>query len=282
MNSLQWISDNGYYIWAGGKGPLILSGRVDTNVSGQAQEVKAPLQNGISSYDPTLEEMEISFGITLQISGTRNVRAKAMRDEWKNIVSFAFAPNCYGTLIYNTETGENYARCRPTSKPVVKEHQSGLVEWEIELVSDYPMWQGAEQSAYMGMLEKKLIYPVVLPAVYGEYKPGVTIDNAALVEVFPVYEVYSNLETFGVTNETTGKEFSINHAIDDDEKMVIDTYHKTVTLIHADGTAEDISHYLDGDFVTLCGGLNRLVAHNQIVSENPSCKIMWRLPKMEA
>lgn len=282
MQTIQWLSDNGHYIWIGNTGQYLLSGYVQTDIGSEAQTIKAPLQDGESTYDPTLDKMTITFQMALKIGGTRNVRAKTARDTMKNIVALAFSPNTFGRLIVNNDNGENYARCRPMTKPVIKKQTEGMILYEIELESDYPMWKGEEHSAFMGYLEKMLIYPVFLPAKYGDYYKGVSIDNEAMIDVYPIFEVSSNLEKFGVENQTTGREFEINHEIKNGETMIIDTYEKTVRLKKPDGAIEDISQYMDGDFLTLAPGVNELIAKNQLLDDTPACKIIWRLPRMDA
>ena len=282
IHSIQYRSDNGMYICTSRNGPYMLSGTVDTKVKSKANTVKPPGFDGASTYDPTLEQMEIVFRIAVNIGGNRNIPARTARDEMKNILSFCFSPNQFGSLIYNNSVGEHYARVRPTCKPEIVEQNESYVVYEIEMESDYPYWQGEKKTEFVGHLTKMLRYPVKLQSRYGIYQQGCVVYNPSPIKIYPVFELQSAVTQFKITNETNGEMFEINHAVASGETMRIDTYRNTVNLISQSGVITDVSNYVDGDFVTLASGKNRIISQNEISGDTPACKIVWRVPRAEA
>lgn len=260
----------------------MLSGTVETKVKSKANTAKPPGFDGASTYDPTLEQMEIVFKIAVNISGNRNIPARMARDEMKNILSFCFSPNQFGSLIYNNSAGEHYARVRPTCKPEIIEQSESYVVYEIELESDFPYWQGELKSEFVGSVTKLLRYPVKLPGKYGAYQQGCIVFNPSPIKIYPIFELQSAATQFTIKNETNGETFEINHAVVSGEIMRIDTYNNTVKLINQAGVISDVSNYVDGDFVTIASGKNRIISQNEVSGDTPACKIMWRVPRADA
>lgn len=282
QKSIQWTSDNGVYKFFGAVSPFFLVGDVETTVGSDAQTIKPPMWDGADTYNPTLEQMVIKFNVAVEVVGNGNIRAKQARDEFKNMLAFAFVPNQFGTIIYNNHAGEHYARCKPVQIPVPKDDNSNFITYTVELVSDFPMWQGKQHSAFVGSVTKLLRYPIRFPTRYGEYQQGCIIYNSAPTIIKPTFEVSSVLTSFEVSNETTGQSFSVNHQIISNEKMVIDTLNSTVRLHKSNGTIQDVTNNMDGDFIHLQSGENRLVARNQLSGGVPSCKVVWREPRANA
>lgn len=280
MVTIQWKSDNGIYLFAGNRGGFYLPAPIETTISSVVQAVRSPLRDGRKTYNPVLDRMVIRFDLAVEVRGTRNVNAFIMRDEIKNTVAEAFSPKRYGELICYNNAGEQYARCLPTQTPRIKSETSSLLVYDVELVSDYATWLGEKKEEFIGRKENLLLYPVTYPATYGSMIPGCIVMNTSRSIAYPVFEVSTSSAQFGVENQTTGKSFTLNHAIAAGEKAVIDTYENTVYLMAADGSATEISHYLDGDFVTLAPGKNILESHNDTLGDVPNCRMIWREQRM--
>ena len=280
MVNIQWRSDNGIYLCTSEKNGFVLGAPIETSISSSVQTVRSPLADGGKTYNPVLDRMVVNLTLAAAIRGTRNVNAFIVKDDLKNIMAAAFSPNTYGNLVCYNYSGERFARCLSTKTPKIQKEMSNMVIFEIELVSDSPTWLGEQKETFIGRKNNLLVYPVILPQVFSEMISGVVVHNTSRAEAYPVYEVSSASSVFQVENQTTGKSFTINHAILAGEKAVIDTYERTVRLQNANGVMSDISHYMDGDFVTLAPGKNIFESYNNTAGAVPNCKMLWREPRM--
>lgn len=277
MRTLQWISDNGHYILFCDKEPFVLTSPIRSDVGATAQTFKAPGQDGATTYNATLNQRTISFSFTLEAKGNSSLAASTVLDEQCDIINNAFIPKLQGWLIYNNGRGGNVIRARAIATPTAREQGHNFIKFDVEILTDSATWQDAElKSATLGELQKLWKFPFTLPMTFGIYTQYSTINIPSTEPVYPVFEIYSQLSTLKITNETTGEYIEVNHTIAENQYMRIDTAEKTVSLYEDGEYKEDVSNWADGDFIKLIKGDNRLKAENDTPSDIPAAAIFWR------
>lgn len=283
--TVQWVSDNGLYLYLGAAPPYMLNADVHTGLSGAAQVVKSPHQDGQTTYGVTLNARTISLTFTVHACGNYGLSAERVLDEHINYITEAFNPKVSGTLIYNNKRGGQRIRARAEAVPEPKEQGKYYAVYEMTLLTDAPYWEETtEQSSKLGELECKWKFPFVFPVIFGNYTQSRMIYNPTSLTIYPKIEVYTNSALIRITNETTEKFILVEHEIADGQKMVIDCAQKTVSLWteNAGGYvyAQDISNWvsLDSDFITLEPGKNQLKTENEKQNDVPAASIFWRNP----
>jgi hypothetical protein len=279
MNTVQWIADNGIYIHFGEKEPFILNSTLRRPLGGNAQIVKSAMQDGASTYITTLDQRNITVAFTAIAAGNSKLRTKTIRDEQSNLLSKAFLPKGMGWLVYQNGRGGQLIKARAITTPTVTGEGSNWVRYEVELLADSPYWHDSElHEIKIGDLRKLFSFPLTFPFMIGTYNPTSTINNPQSEEIKPLFEVYSVLNSLTITNLTTGAQMRVNRSIAENQKVIIDTAESLVSLYEDGVFAEDISNWLDGDFITLVKGGNVIKAENDVPDELPACKVFYRVP----
>lgn len=279
LYSLQWFSDSGIYIYMGEKEPFILNKPLHQVLGGQAQIVKAALQDGTSTYIKTLDQRNIPIEFTFIPKGNRKLKMKTVWDETSNLLSEAFLPKTMGWLIYENNRGGQIIRARAITTPTETSRGNGWIRYEVELLADSPYWQDSElHEDKIGDLQKKFSFPLSFPFKTGKYTNKSIITNPQSEEIKPIFEVYSVLNELTIKNETTGIEMVINHDIRENQKIIIDVAESTVSLYENGVFVEDISNWMDGDFITFKKGENVISVENDTPDDLTACKALYRIP----
>lgn len=279
MYTLQWHSDSGLYIHFGEKGPFVLNHPLRQVLGGNAQIIKASLQDGASTYNTTLDQRNIPVEFTVIAQGNSKLKLKTVLDEHSDLLSKAFLPKTMGWLVYQNNRGGQLVRARAITTPTITGKGSNWIKYEVELLADSPYWQDSElHEVKIGDLQKMFSFPMSFPFKTGIYTSSSTIHNPQAEGIKPIFEVYSVLNSLTVENETTGLVMTINHDIAENQKMIIDVLESTVSLYEDGVFVEDISNWMDGDFITFTKGDNIIRVSNDIPDDLPACKAIYRIP----
>lgn len=279
MYTAQWFSDSGIYIHFGEREPFILNTSLNQPLGGAAQTIKAALQDGATTYIKTLDQRTIPMQFTLIAKGNSKLKMKTVLDEQANLLSKAFLPKTMGWLLYQNSRGGNLIRARAITTPTETGRTSNTIKYEVELVADSPYWQDSElHQIKIGDLQKLFRFPLRFPFKMGRYKSTSVIHNPQEEEIKPIFEVYSVLNELVIENITTGKAMTINHDIAENQKMIIDTAESTVSLYENNVFVQDISNWMDGEFITFVKGDNVIKVANDVPDELPACKAIYRIP----
>lgn len=279
MYTLQWYSDNGIYIQFGNKEPFILNTPLHQVLGGNAQIVKSALQDGASTYGATLDQRHIPIEFTVVSRGNSKLKLKTVQDEHSDLLSKAFLPKTMGWILYQNGRGGQLIRARAITTPTIISRGSSWIKYEVELLADSPYWQDSElHEVKIGDLQKGFSFPLMFPFYVGSYTNKSTIHNPQTEKIKPIFEVYSVLNNLTIANETTGAEMIINHDITENQTMIIDVSESTVSLYEGGVFIEDISNWLDGDFITFVKGDNVISVENDAPDELTACKAIYRIP----
>lgn len=277
MRSIQWVSDNGHYILFCDKPPYILNTALRSDVGAVAQIFKAPFQDGATTYNASLEQRTITFPFTLIAKGNTGLKAKTVLDEHCNILNTAFTPKTIGWLIYTNNSRQQVIRARAVATPTVKDQGMNHINFDLELLTDMAVWQSEKlNSTTIGELSKSWMFPFTFPVIFGNYTQFSTVNNPSTENIYPTFKVTSQLSTLKITNVTTSEYLEVTHTIAENQYMVIDTFEKTVSLYENGVYLDDVSNWMDGDFIKLASGGNVLKVENNIPNDIPAVVMYWR------
>ncbi|MHC1694612.1 MAG: hypothetical protein AB9835_04905 [Eubacteriales bacterium] len=232
MEKIQWTSENGVSVTLLDTPPLILERLNGNDVSGNAQAVRAPGQDGETVYNITRSARTVNIVGHIWTTGSHLKTVEAAVEEQKNYLCYTFDPKYFGTLIYTTDAGAKMLRCRPVALPVFGKPHHGLTSFDIDLRSERWDWVDAKEiSASIGKVQPNWFFPYFvwgspLAFVYAT----MTLRNDTPYELSPVVTVYNCDTAVEVANQTTGQTLRFNHAVGADEKLIVDTENATAIL----------------------------------------------------
>ena len=181
--------------------------------------------------------------------------------------------------MYQNGRGGQLVRARAITTPTETGRTHNTIKYEVELVADSPYWQDSElQEVKIGDLQGLFSFPLRFPFKMGRYTSSSTIYNPQDEEIKPIFEVYSVLGKLVIENTMTGGEMTVNHNITAEQKMIIDVGEGTVSLYQNGNFVQDISNWLEGDFITLAPGKNIIKVANDVPDDLPACKLLYRIP----
>ncbi len=263
----------------GDKEPFILNKPLHQTLGGRAQIVKAALQDGANTFVKTLDQRYIPIEFTLISKGNSKLKMKTVQDEHSNLLSKSFLPKTMGWLLYQNQRGGQLIRARAITTPTITSKGPNWIKYEVELLADSPYWQDSElHQVKIGDLQKMFKFPLAFPFKTGYYTNKSTIHNPQDEEIKPIFEIYSVLNELIIKNETTGAEMTINHNITEGQTMIIDVMESTVSLYENGVFVEDISNWMDGDFITFVKGDNVISVTNDLPDDLTACKAIYRIP----
>lgn len=279
-----WQSEAGFTVKIGYP-PVTLKDITDS-LNGMAQVVKAPGQDGATTYKMTLGQPVINVTGSLNVPWAPMDEQRAALDELEDMMKRAFMPNRFGLLVDNRANGGRQIRCRPLTKPAFSTRQQGARNFDIEFVADKPMWESTTETKLdLGRVMGGFGFPLRLPTKMGTYYKDGYIDNPTGDDIYPIVEIYTTSEYVAVTNVTTGKKAQINQPIGVDQKMIIDMYNTRATLWQLDSDNDwqqisNVSNWLSGDseYWALVPGMNKITLNNEIPGESVIATISFRMP----
>ena len=288
MRTATWYADSGDVVQFGDAPPYLLRA-LDDSLGASAEVVRAPRQDGVTTYYTALDNHTVNLTGHLVAYGSRTLPAQTVLDRRRAALCSAFAPHRFGTLIYHTEDGNRQIRCRPIAAPTFGRRVQNTCTVDIEFVSDSPYWESAElYTLLVGSATKRWTFPMALPPrgfVFGSFLPKADIHNPTAELIYPTLEVTSTAQRVTVSNETTGKAVRISRAIAEGQKMVIHMQDASALLFERDDAAqwvesEDVSHWLtlDSDPWGLVPGDNTVAITGGTAQDTPVTYIQYRVP----
>jgi phage-related protein len=280
----EWRSENGLVINFGDK-PFVLRDIVD-NLGANAQVVKAPGQDGATTYLVTLGQLSLNLVGSIHASRDTIDNMRASADKLQEQAKKAFAPNRFGLLVDNRPGGSRQIRCRPIETPTFGSLIQGSRTLDIEFIADTPYWESVNTvEKDLGLIRGGFRFPLHLPTIMGLYLKGATIMNESGDEVWPEIEIFTVSEYVAVNNITAGKKIEINHPIGQNQKLLIDTKNTRATIMQLgdNGAWEalaSVENWLttDSEYFPLLPGANEITLNNETQGANIIAKIRYRVP----
>lgn len=286
MRSVTWMSDSGAIVVFGGAPPCLFKA-LDDSLGATAETVRAPRQDGITTYYTALDARSINVTGSIVAYGSKTLPAQTALDRLRSELCSALAPHRFGTLTYHTEDGNRQIRCRPVAAPTFGTRVSNTCTIDVEFTSDSPYWESSDlYTAVVGKLIRSLHFPMVFcPLIFGRYSPKAVIANPTAEIIYPVVEITSTAQQVTVTNETTGKAISITRPIAEGQKMVIQLVDASAEIWERDAggiyrVKEDVSHWLtlDSEPWGLQPGKNTVAIAGGTSDDTPVTYIRYRVP----
>ncbi|MDL2273975.1 phage tail family protein [Oscillospiraceae bacterium OttesenSCG-928-G22] len=285
LRTARWESENGFTARFHPNTPFLLHGITDT-LGAEAQIVKAPGQDGATTYAVSLGQPVINLVGSLRASGATFDEKRKHFDRLQDELSRAFLPNRFGLLIDERPGGYRQIRCRPIAKPSFGARIGNMCSVDIEFLADMPHWTTVDETLLtLGMEVGGFRFPLRLPTRMGTYTKTGILKNGTGENIWPVIEIFSASEYVSVKNLTTGKKTEINRPIAAHQKMVIDTYNTRAVVWQMDeqgdwAEVEDVSNWLtlDSEYWPLVPGRNEVQVSNEVMGQDVVTVIRYRTP----
>ena len=282
MRWIEWESENGRVIRMSGI-PYLLASLNDT-LGADAQIVKAPGQDGATTYGVTLGQPVVNIMGTVNVTGQTPDDVTAALERAEDELKRAFMPNRFGTLIDHRFSGDRQIRCRPLAKPVMGRRLGNCRTFDIELVADMPLWESVlETTEELGQERGRFRFPLRLPTKMGLYRKNAVIDNGSGEDIHPVIEIFTTSAFISVSNETHGQWIQVNRPIEQGQKMIIDMRNTRAErwMLGENNDWEfvdDVSHWVDGEYWTLRPGINLVTLNNERQGDTVIALLRFRVP----
>ncbi len=267
MNTLTWVSFNGRSVTFNDGGQFWFS-RITDALGAEEQVIKAPGQDGATTYGVTLARPAIHLSASLTVNRAGD-RFKSM-DDAVDFLNRAFLPNTFGVLTEQRAGTDRMIICRPAARPVFGERIQNSRTVDIDFVADMPRWvEKAETVFELGKEVGGFRFPLRLPTRMGLYIKDAVIRNETGDEIKPVIEIFTTSEMIRVANETAGLFLKIEHPIRDGQKMVIDCADTSAWLYENHNgqwsRVLNVSDWLthDSDYWSLVNGMNYITLRNE-------------------
>ena len=288
MRRAAWVSDNGWTVAFDAKGPFYLT-ELTSTLGATAETSRAPRQDGVTTWHTALDARTVNLTGGMWIFGDRLHPAKAEYDRQRACLHQAFAPNRWGTLTYYKEDEAVQVRCRPIATPTIGSPAGTYSTIDITFTTDSPYWESAEEIVEtLGVITRLWRFtwtPIKEPM--GAFSPYATGSNPTGVDIYPIIEVYTTSQYVTVSNLDTGEFVTIEHAIAEGQKLVIDMQDVTAILWERDESGgyhekEDVSHWMSLDSTPWClkPGGNRLTISNEAPEDTPVAYVRYRIPSL--
>lgn len=292
MRRVSWESENGRTITFEGAGPADSPGpfyfvEIASNLGATPETARAPRQDGQTTYHAALDPLNIELEGWMRVTGDRFRPALAEYDRQRALLHQAFAPNRFGILTYYKEDGAVRVRCRPVTTPTLGDPIGTYCPIGISFTADTPYWESATESVTcIGMIQRFLHFPwAPVRGPIGAYNRLAGIENPSEELIYPTVEVYTTGQEITLTNQTTGQSVTIEHAILEGQKLVVNladvsAFLYTVNEAGDYANPEDVSHWmsLNSEPWGLIPGRNRVVVSNNIPEDTPIAYIKYRIP----
>lgn len=281
MRSAVWVQDGGRTVTFDGNGPYYL-GVLTSSLGATAETSRAPRQRGVTTWHTALDAPTINLTGSMWIFGDRSHPARAEYDRQRKLFHQIFAPHRWGVLTYRREDGPVQIRCRPVATPTITEPVGTYSTIDITFTADSPYWESAEEYVEaVGITQKFWHFPwAPYRQPMGAYNRYARIQNPTGELIYPRVEVYTTGQHITLTNQTAGQHVTIEHAIGEDQRLVVDLMDVTAYLYTGDGEGEDVSHWmsLDSEPWGLTPGENVIVISNDAPEDTPVTFLKYRIP----
>ena len=292
--SAAWISDSGWTVTFSGTGPYDGGGpfyfrRLESDLGATAETSRAPRQDGVTTWHTALDARTVNLTGGMWVLGDKSHPAPAQFDRMRSYLHQAFAPSRWGTLIYYREDGAVQLRCRPIATPTLGESVGTYCTIDISFTSDSPYWESAEEQVVcVGAIQKFWHFPwAPVRGPMGAFNRAAILENPTAELIYPTVEVYATGQYVTLTNAAAGASITIEHAIEDGQKLTVDLRDVTAYLYTLNesgvyGDAEDVSHWmsLDSEPWGLLPGRNRVTISNEVPEDTPLSYIRYRIPSL--
>lgn len=227
-----YTSDNGYGITMTDKPPYILEYLDGNNVAAEANSVKAPGQDGATTYSLTRSQRGIQIAAAVLVDGGESV--KQALSEQRDYLAKVFDPMYFGLMQYYSFDGDRgkQIRCRPTAFPVFDASVGRSVKFKVGFLSDISLWEEIIPTVTeFGYTLNNWTFPYYLfPTAFSFAFVTGSITNTTLYNVYPVLTVYNSDIAVEIINKTTGKSLKFNRAVGENQRIVVDTKNTTAIL----------------------------------------------------
>ncbi len=267
MNTLTWVSDTGRSVTFNDGGQFWYR-RISDSLGAEEQVIKAPGQNGATTYGLTLARptIHLSASVTVNREGDR---FKSMDDAF-DFLNRAFLPNTFGVLTEQRAGVDRMIRCRPASRPMFGDSIQNSRNVDIDFIADMPRWVEKNETFFeLGKEVGGFRFPLRLPSRMGLYVKDAVIHNETGDEIWPVIEVFTTSEMIRVTNDTAELFMQIDHPISAGQKMVIDCADTSAWLYENQNgqwaRVLNVSDWLthESDYWPLQNGMNYITLRNE-------------------
>ena len=294
MRYVSWVSDSGRVCTFEGGGPYERPGPyyfrgLTSDLGATAETVRAPRQDGVTTYHVALDARTINLTGSMLVYGNAAHPARAAYDRARAWLAQTFAPNAWGILTYYKEDEAVQVRCRPQATPTISDPVGTFSTVDITFVADSPYWESAEEHVEaIGVIQKLWRFPwSPVRSPMGTFSPFASIVNPTDVDIYPVVEVFSTGQYVTVSKLDTGEQVTIEHPIEEGQKLVIGMEDVTAWLWERDASGvyqrkEDVSHWMSLDSTpwALTPGANELAVKNDVPEDTPVSYIRWRVPSL--
>ena len=280
---LKWITANGKELKL--KEPYKLldfeGGGIDNT---DIQTQKAPFQNGSTLIDQLLEDRDIFLEIAILGENRQDIYNKR-----RKLVSYFNTKAGKGKLVWEQENKSYEADAVPeeVSFPGGDGSIGGFQEAIILLSCPDPAWQDIKDTVQsLGLIEGGLMFPLMLNADEVQDTVFAQRGEETMIEIegdlsSPVkLEFQGPAENPKVTNETTDEFIKINKALEDNEKLIINTKFGEKSVIFEDNESNRESAFnridLDSVFFQLKPGKNVISFDSDIDKEDARVVITYR------
>lgn len=294
MRRVSWQSDNGRTITFEGQGPADSPGpyylkELTSDLGATAETARAPRQDGVTTYYTALDARTINLEGWMWVAGDKFHPALAEYDRQRTMLHQAFAPNRWGILTYYREDGAVQVRCRPIATPTLGTPVGTFSSIDISFTADTPYWEAARESVIcVGLIQKFWHFPwAPVRAAMGAFNRFAGIENTSEELIYPIVEIYSTGQVITLTNLTTGQAVTMEHAIAEGQKLVMDLRDVSAYLWSQDEAGdytrmEDVSHWmsLDSEPWGLQPGVNQVAVTNDVPEDTPVAYFRYRIPSL--
>lgn len=288
MRYISWASENGRTIVFDSAGPFYFKD-LSSTLGAAAETVKTPRQDGSTTYYTSLDTRSINLVGGMLVYGDRGRSARVEYDKARVLLHEAFAPNRWGLLTYYKEDEAVWVRCRPVSTPTISAPVGTYSTVDVDFVTDSPYWETAlEHVVCIGAIQKFRRFPwTPVKGPMGVFNRFASIQNPTVLDIVPSAEVYSTGQYVTLTNLSTGEHVTIEHAIREDQKLMVDLSDMSAFLWTKNGAGdfaepEDVSHWmsLDSEPWGLKPGLNQVAITNDVPEDTPVAYVRYRIPSL--
>lgn len=288
MRYVAWKSDCGLTVVFDSSGPFYFSDILDS-LGAVAETVKAPRQDGATTYHTSLESRSVTLNGSMLVYGDKKNPAIVEYDKKRAFLAEALSPNRWGTLIYYRESGAVQLRCRPVAIPTISPPVGVRSTVDVDFVSDSPFWQSAQEHIVcLGVIMRYRHFPwAPVRGPMGAFSRYAIIENPSQENIYPTAEIYTTGQYVTLTNSTTGERATIEHPISDGQKLEVDLRDMSATLWTRSEAGdynrpEDVSHWLSLDSQPwgLRPGVSQVAITNDVPEDTPLTFLRYRIPSL--
>ena len=277
MKRLTYLSDNGGIVQFNGGGPYFLR-YADLNSAGASFDEHTILgKDGVLTLGGSYNKKSIPA--SGQIVGLSKRHLEQLR------ASLALCMNIHfeGTLVAEQHDGSRKKiRVRPSGNPGFDEEKGLCQPFTLEWQSDTPYWSDYDPIILpIGQIRALWHFPFSTPILFGYAVADVEIRNTTSITIPTRIEILSQSTAVTITNQTTGEWLQVNEAIQEGQKMVIDSETADIYIQNLlTGEKTNATNRLEAGStpITLSPGLNRIQLENGIAGSRPLSYIIYNKP----